>query len=164
MKHFVFFVSFFLLFSNIEAQHKVIFGLKAIYKLSSEEKNIPLDSAPLGFYQSFFDRDTIHQVPLNRYIQAPDYKVFIGLAVYDDLQGVKNYYLKNEPYFVYDSLKLHSVWYYRFFEKKDTLFVYKILFRTRKTFYPAVINIYSTDSLYIRKIFNNRLWIKQKLK
>ncbi len=156
-----------ILFSNLSlfAQKKyVYYGAKEKYYLSSDEKNMQLDDNIIEDYNPF-DPDTIHQVPLQRFIKTNTYKLFIGLAMFDTPQTLVDYYMSDKNYsiLIIDEVKLHKTVFFKIFAKFNGLYNYKLIFRTKKSKFTVVFNYVSNDREILEDIWNQQDFFKQKL-
>ncbi len=145
--------------------NNVRFGRNAKYKLAPKEKEITPDYLTIKYYQSVFDRDTIHQIPINRVISGQNYVIYIGLAVFDTPQSIFEY-LKNDTLLKplkIDSLEIGKQKFYKLLQKKDSLEAYRLIFLNERTGATAVFTITGNKYL-VENFYRDNTWIKDKIK
>lgn len=159
-------VLFFLIIASSSiAQNYLIFGAKAKYFLTQDEQISKIDSNVLAQYTPL-NPDLVHQVPLNKFVIAKEYKLFIGLAVFDLPSSIVDFYKNNSDF---EILKIESQiikrkTYYKILAGYEGFFDYKIIFISRKTKYTVVFNFISPNYKILESYFNDPNFIIQKIK
>ncbi len=161
----IFFVVFLLLSVNLFAQKTVIFGAREKYYMAENEANIVIDSNILKKYDPY-NNNLNHQVPLQRYINSPDYDLFIGLAVSDSPDSLLQFYMSDTNYNVLsvDTVVIRRKNYYKIFSEYNNMFNFKLIYKTRKTHYTAVLNFVSVSKNIIAQLFKNDEFFYQKFR
>ena len=159
----LFLIIFLFIFSGF-SQNKVRYGKKEYYYLSGTEHLQGVDSLVLLKYEPY-NSDINHQIPLNRYIVAKDYVLYIGLAVYNSPEEI--YYLYMNDVNNYDVLKnddfvLKNDFYYRILTKYNGDYNYKIIFKTKKSAYTVVLNFVSSNRELLTEFYDNEDFFKNK--
>ncbi len=88
----------------------------------------------------------------------------MGLALYDSPESIVNYYNVSKDYsiLIIDEVKIKKVVYYKIFAKFNGGYNFKLIFRTKKSFYTAVFNFFSYDREKIEEIWNQPDFFKRR--
>lgn len=165
MKKLFIILSIFILFSKtIFAQTHVQYGAKEKYILSNNEKKQPIDSTILLKYEPY-NQDIEKQVPLQRYINAPEYDLFIGLAIFNTPEQMVDFYKNNKSYNIQiiDTIKIKKTYFYKIFSKYNDSYNLKIIFKSKKSYHTAILNFVSKDKKNLEKLNDNKYLFKEKL-
>lgn len=159
-------VSAILIISSITlfSQNFVTYGAKEKYYLSIEENNIFVDSNVVNNYDEYnFSLD--HQVPVQRYLKGANYELFIGLAVSDTPEEINIFYRNNSDYEILlsDTLNLKKRPLFKIFIKTKDKYLYKIIFKTRKSVYTTVFTYVSSNKQTLLNIYNDEKFFETKL-
>lgn len=147
----------------IKAQNPLVFGAKQLYFLSANEKQANRDSNALLLYKPF-NNDLQHQIPLNLFIVATNYKLFIGLALNDSTNQIYSILTQKQSTRIIgkkDTI-VNKVQFYEMFCYDNNYYNLKIIFKTKKTYYTAVLNYISTDSATIAEFYYDKNFILSK--
>ena len=147
------------------SQKKVRYGAKEKYYLSDDEKQITIDDKILEEYDPY-NNNLEHQLPLQRYIKAPNYKLYIGLALYDTPTSMMNLYkndVNNYSILQIDSVKVKRKYFYKIYTKYNGEYNYKIIFKTRKSHYTTVLNFTSDNRELLQSFYDDPKFFKKKL-
>lgn len=134
------------------------FAYQEKYTLDTDEKNVALNKNITDEYEKFNGLSNLN-IPLNKYIFSPDYKIFIGIAIQNNPLEIINAY-KTDP-----TLKIMEVKNYKnnlnMFCKKNDDFAIKYIFTESKEKLPVIVNVVSKDSLLIKKMYDENKIIKK---
>lgn len=146
------------------SQNYVKLGWKEKYYLSKNETNIALNDSIVANY-SIYDKDTVHQVPLSKYIEAKNYKLFIGWAIYDSPKSIYDYYLTNKEYSIIekDSVFDKKFKYFKILASFNNSFILKYIFVTRKSKFTIVLTYCSDNKEILSNIYKDDNFILNKL-
>lgn len=147
------------------AQDYIIFGAKAKYFLSQDEQITKIDSNVLAEYTPL-NPDLVHQVPLNKFVIAKEYKLFIGLAIFDLPTSIVDFYKNNSDFEIlkFETQINKRITYYKMLTSYDGFFDYKIIFLSKKTKYTAVFNFISSNYKILETYYNDPNFIIKKIK
>jgi ribosomal protein L7Ae-like RNA K-turn-binding protein len=151
LKYCLFFIV--ILFFNCKTNNEktLQFAYNEKYKLDNSERTIALDKNIIEEYEENIGLDSLN-VPLNKYILGENYKVFIGIALENNPQELVQEIQSDS------SLKIFEINDYKtnakLFCKKNNYYQIKYLFTEKKENLPVLFNIVSTDSLLIKKLYN----------
>ncbi len=134
------------------------FAYNENYKIDKNEKTVPLNKNIIQEYDNLMG-DLKVNIPLNKYVYAPDYKVYIGVCMGNSLIEVANAFNEDQNLKIISSKKIKN--YYNLFCKKDKNFMVKILYSEKKEKLPVVLNLVSQDSILIKKIYDEDILIKK---
>jgi len=165
MKKYLFLaVIIFLLPAVSLAQSYILYGAKEKYFNDSSEVSLSRDSIVLDKY-SPYNNDLYHQVPLQKYIKSSNYDLFIGLALSDSPESILKTYTADTNYIILnvDTVKIKKVYFYRLFALYNGEFNYKIIFKSKKSYYTAVLNFVSKQKSVIESLYNDPLFFEKKL-
>jgi len=160
----IFLLSFlFFSVSTLSAQSYILFGAKEKYFLSKLEANLALDSIVVNNYDKY-NFSLQHQVPLQKYVNSPDYNLYIGLALDDSPSDMMSFYLNYAQYEILlaDTLKIKRKTIYKIFIKDKDKYLYKVIFKTKKTVYSAVLTYTSFDKNIIQNLYSDELFFENK--
>lgn len=146
------------------SQNSVKLGWKEKYFLDNKETNLALNDSIVANY-SIYDKDTIHQVPLSKYIEAENYKLFIGWAIYDSPKSIYNYYLTNKEYSIIekDTVFEKKFKYFKILASFNNSFILKYIFVTRKSKFTIVLTYCSDNKEILSNIYKDETFILNKL-
>ncbi len=163
-KYLLFFLAVLLLTFSTSAQNKVRYGKKEYYYLSGTEHQQGIDSLVLLKYNPY-NLDINHQVPLNRYVVAKDYVLYVGLAVYNTPEEMNFLYMNdvnNYDVLKNDNFVFKNNFYYRILTKYNGEYNYKIIFKTKKSGYTVVLNYVSSNRELLTEFYDNEEFFKNK--
>lgn len=148
---------------SLFAQNYFYFGAKQKFFLSDNEYKTLIDSNVLNNYIPY-NKSLIYQIPLNRYVTGKKYAVFIGLSIYNNLEEIKNYWVDEIVENEIDNKDtiIKKTFFSNYFFKYNNYYNYTIIFKSKKTFYPAVITFVSEDSTTISKFYYDKNFIYNK--
>ena len=147
------------------SQNKIRYGAKEKYYLSDDEKNHIIDDDVLDKYD-LYNNDLEHQVPLQRFIKASNYNLYIGLAINDSPSSMMNLYkndVNNYSILQIDSVKVKRKCFYKMYVKYNGEYNYKIIFKTQKSYYTVVLNFVSNNRELLQEFYDDTNFIKTKL-
>lgn len=158
----IIFISFLTLSS---CSHKsILFGVKQKYFLHETENLAQIDSIALKEYEPL--RDSIIQLPLNRFIIADNYKLFIALCLTNKIDDVVNLYKQkfSQTLIAHRDTTIKKINFDIFLFSCDSSHYLSIIFWNKNTFYPAVMT-YKTNNLdLLKSFFEDYTFIEKKLK
>ena len=134
------------------------FAYKENYKIDDKEKTIALNKEIINEYEKI-NGDLKINLPLNRYIYSNYYKVYIAVAIENNIKEVAEAYSNDGTLKLIDSKKIDN--YYNLFCKKNGLFLIKTLYNEKKENLPVILNLVGKDSLQIRTIYNENKLIEK---
>jgi len=153
------------IYFSSSAQDYFQFAAREKYYFSDNEKNLSIDTNVLRIYD-LLNTDLVHQVPLNRYVEANKYNLYIGLAVFDLPESIIDYYKNNPEYEILlsDKQKIKKDTYYKLLCKLDNKYIYKVIFLTRKSKYTVVLNYVCDNYGFLKSLYFDKNFINSKLK
>lgn len=138
---------------------QVRFAFNEYFILSDNEKEFPLNDVIVNEYESYNGMEEIN-IPLNRYISSPEYKIYIAVAIENTLQQTVDLYLSDLATNVLESKNEKAI---SLFCKKSDLFAIKYLYEEKHQKLPVIINVVSKDSIKIKKLYDEN-YIFKKIK
>lgn len=162
---YLFSVIFLTLLISGYSQEKVQIGAKEKYYLSADEKNLTIDDKILENYDPY-NNNLEHQVPLQKYIKAPNYILYVGLAISNTSDETFDLYVADT--LNYSILETSIVLvkkdvFYKIFCKYNGEYNYKIIFKTKKSHYTVVLNYVSNNRELLRSFYDDEDFFKKKL-
>ncbi len=159
-------ILFIIISSSCQSKKYISFAGREKYHLSENEELTERSKAVVAEYDKY-NNNLEHQVPLEKYVQANNYKLYFGLALYDTPEMMNEIYLDDKTHTIInhkiDSLKKTTS--YNFFAKKEDEFNYKIIYKaSKRPNLTVVINFTSKDSSLIGNFYENNEEIIKKLK
>lgn len=133
------------------------FAYQEKYLFNENDKNVSLNKNIIDEYEKFNGLDQFN-IPLNKYVYNPEYKIFIGVAINNSSSEIVKAFKSDT------SLKILEEKNYKnnlnIFCKKDDNFAIKYIFSESKNKLPVVFNVISKDSLTIRNLYAENKIIK----
>lgn len=136
----------------------VVFAFEEKYELSKDEINQPLIQPVVDEYERFLDLSD-YNIPLNKYITSPTYRVFIGVAIENSLEQTTSYLTSKEKFKIIDTKKLakFTVTHFSF----EDIAGIRITYREKKKEMPIIIHILGNDKEIIKKMYDEDSFVKK---
>lgn len=126
------------------------FGLTQKYRLSDDEKSIPINQIIVDKYESVINIDTFN-IPLNRAISALHHKTYIGVSFNASKETLYNKYASTPEYNIFDQRISNDTT--EFIFKTKERFFNSLIYFSKKDKFTYVITLES-DSAYVAEKFN----------
>jgi len=135
------------------------FGVSQKYYLEQGENERVLDKFLVDKYEKIINIDTLN-VPLNKFINSKNYKVYIGVSFSTNAINLYSFYKKDtlfrflEKRIANDSISL--------FFKKQNEFYYSFIYNSQKDKFTYILTLES-DSTTVNKKYNDN-FLPKKIK
>jgi len=133
------------------------FGVTQRYYLEQGETERALDKFIVEKYANLINVDTLN-VPLNKFINSKNYKVYIGVSLNAKANKLHSFY-KNDTLFRFIESRIAKDSISMFFKKKNE-FYYSLIYNSQKDNYTYILTLES-DSTTINNKFNTNFLYKK---
>jgi hypothetical protein len=136
----------------------IVFAFEEKYELSKDEINQPLLQSVVDEYENFLELSD-YNIPLNKYITALKYKVFIGVAIENSLPETVDY-LNRKVKFEGLETKTIDKTTVSLFSVDKTVGI-RITYKEKKKGMPIIIHILGQDKDFIKKLYDEDYFVKK---
>lgn len=163
MKNIYYLVFFLISISSCRtvAEHpqKITFGFVETFKLDNDEREYSLNELIINEYENFIYFDDFN-LPLNKFINGKNYKIFISAAVENNEEELLHKLIYNANPFNLIEKKKDGLFTSLFLSKED-FYVIQIIYSERKQKIPFLISMVSNDSILLKNIYDEKLLLSK---